>query len=190
MGALFRDSRHKIERANQYFSELKSAILRLQKDYTSSVFTHTDTGVQELLHQIPNLERSLLKLSLIVGDAVHNLHAALDFAWISTIERNLPGTKTEHSKFPIRKSKKELEDALHGIEIDTTFPTLYRRIMSDIQPYEQGRSGVIYVLHELDILDKHLLLLELTPHAGIRSIVIRDQSGEVFRGSGMTVEGP
>src|SRR5712692_9389078 len=90
MCAIFREARLKIDRANKHIADLKVAILALENTKSSTVQLNTKTGFQELIHAVPNLENACLNLSLIVGDAVHKLRTALDFVWVSTIERHVP----------------------------------------------------------------------------------------------------
>ena len=118
MTAQFRDARLKVERANKHIADLESAIEALEHTCTSTIEYRPDGG-QSLKHEIPEFRDALERLSLIVGDAIHNLHAAFDFAWQSTIKRLLPDKVSDSTKFPSRKTRQEVEAALHGIEIDT-----------------------------------------------------------------------
>ena len=189
MSALFRDARLKIERAKKHIAELKTAIISLEESQTSALKQDEKAGIQELTHTSPKLNQSLLEFSLIVGDAVHNLHTALDFAWANIIEAKIPSAKSDSTKFPVRPTREILEGCLHGIKVDVICPALLEIIVSKIQPYEGGQNGVIWTLHRLDISDKHLLLLELTPRTAIRGLVLRDNNGDIFRGHGMPVQG-
>jgi hypothetical protein len=189
MSTLFRDARLKIDRANKHVADIKAIILSLEKTYTVTVEENAKTGFQDLIHAIPKFEDRMLDLSLILGDAVHNLHAALDFAWVSTIERIGPSILDARPKFPVYPIKEELKGALKKRKVDIASPALFDLIMSNIQPYERGQSGVTYVLHALDISDKHLLLLELKPNVGIKGIVIQDKDGEILHGGGTPVQG-
>ena len=58
----------------------------------------------------------------MIGDAIHILRTALDFAWIATLGHfNIP---TNHfAKFPIRPSEKELTTALQGEMYMSPAPT-------------------------------------------------------------------
>ena len=101
---------------------------------------------------MPDLDVTLQNLSLIVGDAIHNLRAALDFAWFDTIERlGIPKSSRDTRKFPIRKTRQDLEATLHGLDIDTLFPDLFKLLVFDIKPYEGPDTSVVWILHNLDI---------------------------------------
>jgi hypothetical protein len=113
----------------------------------------------------------------------------LDFAWFSTINRHLPDKISDYTKFPVGKSRPDLERALHGIEVDTRCKALFDCMVSVIQPYHGGNNSVIRTLHDLDISDKHLLLLELTPNAAIENMALRDESGQIYERIRVPVEG-
>jgi hypothetical protein len=61
--------------------------------------------------------------------------------------------------------------------------------MSKIQPYNGGHNGAVWTLHDLDISDKHLFPLGLEPYGHITGIAVRDQHGELHRGTGQSAEG-
>jgi len=191
MGALFRDARLKIDRAKKHIADMQTAILVLEKSKTATVQRNTETRYQELVHDIPGWETALLNMSLIAGDALHNLRVALDYAWASAIERYVPNAVSGFNKFPVLRTRKEVEAALCGIKIDTACPALFDAVLSEIsnvQPYERGQNGVIWALHQLDIFDKHLLLLGLRPFAGIKGIVVKDADGDVVHGPTLGTE--
>jgi len=114
----------------------------------------------------------------------------LDFAWYSTLSKCVPDKISDFTKFPVRDSKQALEGALHGIELDSRCKRLFDCIVSDIQPYKGGHNQVIWTIHELDISDKHLLLLELAPQGYISGIALRDKAGQVHRGNSMAIQSP
>jgi hypothetical protein len=130
-----------------------------------------------------------LQLSLISGDALHNLHTALDYAWVATLNKHVPTANLDYAKFPVRETRKELEDALNGIQINaTTQLKIFEVLMSSVQPYDGGKNGVVYTLHKIDIRDKHLLRLGIEPIAGISDIVVEKGDGEIVHGFGATVQ--
>lgn len=187
MSTEFRDARLKIKRAKQHFEETKTAILALENSYISAT-KKNEHGITELIHEVPDCESQLLNLSLIVGDALHNLHSALDFAWASVIKKWVPNACSDNTKFPFRSDGPNLEGALHGIKVDIVCPALFRVVVNNIQPYIGGKGARLRALHELDILDKHLLLLGLTPNAEITGISVRDTNGQIYRGNATSVE--
>lgn len=188
MSVFYKDTRLKIKRAEEHIRNVYAAILALENSCTVTVEQRPDGG-QTLKHEIPDFRAALDDISLIVGDAVHNLRTALDFSWYSTIERLLPDKISDATKFPVRRDRKNVEGALHGIEVDTRCQTLFDLIMVRIQPYERGHNEAVWTLHNIDIFDKHLLLLDLDPTGYIKGIGVRNENGELYRGNSMPASG-
>lgn len=112
--------------------------------------------------------------SAMIGDAVHNLRAALDLVYWQLVEVN---GKTPNT-----------DDAFRISDSETAFnngavPKIRRRagakaleiIRDTVKPYKGGNNA-LWALHKLDIIDKHRLLLVVAsanPH-----IVISIQGSE------------
>jgi hypothetical protein len=54
----------------------------------------------------------------------------------------------------------------------------------------RAKVSVIWTIHNLDISDKHLLLLELEPMADISEIIVQKPDGEIVRGFGGAIRSP
>jgi hypothetical protein len=94
---------------------------------------------------------------LIIGDAIHNLRAALDHATYEMI--TLAGTvPSKWVRFPFRDTKDELKAALNGSDIRIGGAWFVDLIVDNIKPYKGG-DDLLCALHELDIVDKHRLLI-------------------------------
>lgn len=185
---LYRDARLKIERAKKHIADFTASMVAVEDACTATIEYHQKGG-ESLIHEIPNHRNALENLSLIAGDAIHNLRSALDFAWRSTISRCLPDKLSDSTKFPVRETREGVQAALHGIEVDTRCVPLFECIMSKIQPYKGGHNQAVWTLHDLDISDKHLLLLGLDPIGHITGIAVRDENGELQRGDSMAAKG-
>ena len=106
----------KLERANKHIFDLNIAIRSLENTYTATVEHNLDTGHQELKHMFPDFENVALRLGLIIGDAIHNLHSALDFAWMSTLKKHVPLANFTKAKFPVYDTREALEGALNELK--------------------------------------------------------------------------
>jgi hypothetical protein len=188
MATIFRDARLKIDRADKHISDLKEAILRLEDTYTSTIKIDRDSGHQGVIYTFPKFQDALIQLSPIVGDAIHNIHAALDFAYSAAVKSLIPSEVSKFTKFPVYPTREKLERVLKGRDIHVSCPILFKTIIDEIQPYEGGQAGVINVLHDLDISDKHIVLLELLPTSWVHGIIMRDEKGEASARS-MLVKG-
>ena len=122
------------------------------------------------------------------------MKSALDFAWHCALSINAPTSyQRNYAKFPVLETRDAVINALNGIHINpSSNPSIYNAIVTDIQPYKDGGqlASAIYILHDLDITDKHLLALGLQPLAGIEGIVVEDENGETIHGFGATTEAP
>jgi hypothetical protein len=188
MSTLYKDARLKVQRAKKHIADFTARMIALENTCIATV-EHHEQGGQSLIHEIPDVGNALDNLSLIAGDAIHNLRSALDFAWYSTISRCLPDWLSDNTKFPVRETRENVEGALHGIEVDTRCIPLFECIMTQIQPYKGGHNSAVWTLHNLDISDKHLLLLGLDPVGHTAGITVRDASGELHHGSSMAAKG-
>ena len=114
--------------------------------YTDYVVEHVD--------EVPTT------LVLILGDAVHNLRAVLDHIAAALVRAN---GQTKTDIFPICDSESRFQD--WGMRrIKRMSPADQERIRF-IKPYLGGRD-LLWALHQLDITDKHKLLITSIQCAG------------------------
>lgn len=98
--------------------------------------------------------------STVLGDAIHNLRAALDHAYCILVEAN-GHTVTRYTSFPIGKDRDSVAGSIKGQTDAKHGPsqTVRDAILNTIQPFEGGNGARLYSLHHLDITDKHALLI-------------------------------
>jgi len=174
----FESSRLKIKWANQHILDVQRLVSALPDLYEATVEINPVAGNPVIKHDLRDRTERMNKLALLIGDAVHNLKCALDYAWIETLSLRAPSLLTDFSKFPIYPDGDSLKGALVGREIDTTFGALYKLLISEIQPYS-GANDAIYALHYLNIRDKHKLLTPIVEFAAIEGIELENERGEV-----------
>ncbi|MGA2325430.1 MAG: hypothetical protein ABSH05_04015 [Bryobacteraceae bacterium] len=182
---VFRDSKLKIERANQHILELNTALNEFigTDFYSLGVAKDPQTGNHVLKFGIT---KSLPeRLPLIIGDALHNLRSALDFI-ASELVRRANGSM-KYIKFPIRDTRKEVEAALLRGEIRVAHPDVITCILDEIKPYKGGNDALC-ALHDLDIADKHLLLIPVVSVAALTHVHAR-AGNSVFEDCTFTVIG-
>jgi len=170
--------RLKIERAKHHIKELDTKLRAfLDTDfYALSVQADPGTGDNSLKFQIT--KSFPIETTLITGDAVHNLRSALDLAWAKLIRKRLPAIFDKFTKFPIRDSRNELIAALKGRKIHKSYPSLFDLVLS-IKPYKGGNDA-LFALHELDILDKHRLLLPVVGVVALHGVDAEDDRNNRF----------
>jgi hypothetical protein len=173
----YAQARLKITRADNHIAKANVIISSLPDLYTLNI-VDDPSGKQAVKYDLHNSVKIATDLALVVGDALHNLRTALDYAWIATIAKHAPSVLTDRTKFPIYPTCKELKGALNGVNIDSLAPELYKLIVDRIKPYQSGNDA-IYTLHRLDISDKHHLLIPLMSIATIEGIVLEDDKGNI-----------
>jgi hypothetical protein len=173
----FAAARHKIERANKHIADLEKVIFTLQNSYVATVERHESIRAQVIIYAIPDVPELGAAMALVIGDALHNLRTAIDYAYCGAIERHASTALDSYTKFPTAETREEVENRLRGRKIDILCPKLFERIATDIKPYTVGGNCLIKMLHDLDISDKHWLLIPVTRAVDARGIVVEDENG-------------
>jgi hypothetical protein len=178
----FADATLKIERAKKHIRDIEKRISGLEDSYSAVIDIHPKFGYKCIKYDFAD-KVAVKDISLLIGDALHNLKCALDYGWIIVLERHAPsaiGTKTQ---FPAHPSRDALQDALTRTKIDVLCASLFALMLTQIKPYPGGNNA-IWAVKELNILDKHRLLLPLITYAGIDGLEMEDERGELRKGSG------
>jgi hypothetical protein len=171
----FADCYLKIERAKQHVRDLHARMSKLTADDSYVITVEADANGGDDSIKLAAVEVVPGELLCIIGDAIHNLRTALDFA-MNHMVRN----PTKFTKFPVRDSRKELVDAINGGLKTYASEDIVKFIVDFVQPYPNGRGAVIWAIHGLDIEDKHGTLIahnELEFVSGMRGV---DQRGTEF----------
>src|SRR5258706_15448115 len=85
----FGNAHLKIERANKHIADIDKRLRASLDTHGPSLHLDGKTGEQFLYYSLT--DRYLRSdIALIVGDAIHNLKCALDFAWCDVIKRLYP----------------------------------------------------------------------------------------------------
>ncbi len=182
MSDAFHSARLKIDRTKHHIAELESIISALPNSYTATVEINPSGGNEVLKHDLRDRDKIIDDIALILGDAVHNLHCALDHAWMSVLTKLCPASINNQTKFPIFPVRDKVEAALRGVKIDSAAPVLFDYILNHITPYEGG-NGSVWGIHILDIDDKHRLLLPVIEFGSTQGIEVEDEHGKVVKGA-------
>jgi hypothetical protein len=154
--------RLKVARAREHVAELKrhgDAWLATD-DYTMV----SDEGSDRTVWRVRLKSQPPAELSLLVGDAVHNLRAALDHVVYFIAEAKagtLTPTAAANLQFPIvggraSTGKKKFEKQVRDHRLDGLTPNQISAIES-WQPYrwDDYRYHWLWFVHDLDRIDKH-----------------------------------
>ncbi len=185
MSPLFSGARLKIERANQHISELVTVLAFFSKEDFCRLSVEEDSNTRQHVIQLEMTKSLPITIPLVMGDIVHNLRSSLDLMFweVVTIAGQTP---TQYTKFPFRKTRDELVATLDGRKEQPLPAAIIGLIVDTIKPYPGGNDA-LYSLHQIDIMDKHKLLVPVLTIAGLTGVDMIDENGNAFYGTTLAV---
>jgi hypothetical protein len=151
--------RRKIERAKTHFDNLEAVKNRFiqSEPYTIGSEPDPKPGHEGLHRFFPTtLDEIDPDIALTAGDIIHNLRSALDHLACQLVE--VAGNSvSEQTMFPISKRDSINEPSFRG-QVQGMRQSAQDLIRS-AEPYKGGQGHFLWVLHKLDIADKHKTLL-------------------------------
>ncbi|TCJ26589.1 hypothetical protein E0X81_12830 [Halomonas sp. GDM18] len=111
--------------------------------------------------------------ALIIGDVLHNLRASLDHAyWDCTEKYAKSDGERRQIQFPIVSTHAALRDSvLPGLPVRVSHD--FALALEGLRPYRENGNILICAIHDLDVLDKHKLLVPTGNFTRIDSEMIR-----------------
>jgi hypothetical protein len=151
----------KIDRAKEHIIELDSAIRGFLDSKPYPFNTKRDAN-RRLIYYVSSMKPIPKHFATITGDAIQNLRSALDHLTWQLFLVGPQGTTTNRQvqrqvSFPIGCDAAGFASqlgTLRGIMRQDAITTL-----NGIQPYNGGKGHKLWVLHELNIIDKHRLFV-------------------------------
>lgn len=165
----FADSRLKIKRAKKHIADFRRLESRFRKRHPYSLITEENPDPAKTPDQFyvwrlrVNEVAPLETMSLIAGDALHNLRSALDLMACEAVRRN--GQSDEDVQFPVCYKPKSLKTAITNRHVERA-GRRFVAIVRALKPYKGGHP-IIRSLHDLDIIDKHRVRLAAVAGGGI-----------------------
>ncbi len=158
-------ARAKFTRAEKHRRELNGQITRFRERYSYTLSIEDDPGAHESVHEIRYGRRIPAQWQPILGDCLHNYRSALDhLVWEVC---RIHSTRNEHRQFPINVSRDQFLSRYRN-HIGVVPPTgRVATAFEALQPYKRANRPAegparhpLWLLHRLDILDKHRQMLE------------------------------
>jgi hypothetical protein len=172
---MFENAELKIHRANKHIEEFNSVLRRYVDENAHSVVIKFDPNFGCDVLEISAPENPLPReLPLIIGDAIHNLHAALDFIWyefVSTFAAPSP-----YTRFPFDQTKTGVANALTARKIPESHQAVAEFVLEGVKPYK-GSDTNIWAFHDLDITDKHEYLIPQLKFTSIWNVRAEAEDG-------------
>lgn len=157
----------KLERAKQHLRDFAEANKRFFDSNPYEIVIEDNPEADRREHRVIRAEAPPVELPLRAGDAIHNARSALDhLIWQLVIANNgQPDELT--TEFPIWRSEAKFKAGRPGKAYGIGKEAL--DILYGLQPYKGGNNS-LWLLHKLDIVDKHRLLLAVA--SAEQSVVI------------------
>ncbi|MEW5913022.1 MAG: hypothetical protein AB1814_10730 [Thermodesulfobacteriota bacterium] len=183
----FSGARLKIERANQHINELDSSIQRFINTNPYSIIIEKDPNSGNNVLGFDATKPLPREVTATLGDAIHNLRAALDLAvWDAICCAG--GTPTRDSCLPFGDTEDSLITAVNKRLKKIASKDICDLIIQGIKPYKGGNDA-LYGLHRLDIMDKHQKPIITIKVVRLDSVRARDSRNNVIDGCSFLVRG-
>jgi hypothetical protein len=149
MGDLFRESKVKLTRADQFIDEVDAGL----RDYDSS------NPISAKFNAKGHLEINFKKIPpdvlAALGDAIHNMRTALDLMATELARINNESDKSVY--FPFADSKVEFPKQISKKNFQRAGDDAVA-LLKQFEPYTGG-NNLLRAIHDLDIRDKHINIL-------------------------------
>jgi hypothetical protein len=177
---VFHEARLKIQRAVEHINDLNVILGEFSKRQTHEVVIEHDPNGGDDLLKVRATETLPDSFTLTLGDALHNLRTSLDYA-IAEIEFTTTGSRSDYTRFPVDQSRDALKARVEGGLAKRTSKQVIDCIVESVQPYTGGNGDFICSLNDLDIEDKHRLLIAKTEFKYVDGIILINDQGKEIR---------
>jgi len=144
----------KLGRADQHIHDLNRAVSAYLNQRPFKLVRRFDPEAGKLSLSVKTDIPVPAEISLILGDAIHNLRAVLDFTYFAIISRYTANEK--NIQFPIYRPDNKKD--VFGRRLVKLAPKEVAAAIEKCQPEPDGQYS-IYELDILDVADKHKLLI-------------------------------
>jgi hypothetical protein len=152
----------KLSRAEQHIDDLEAAIIAFHRTNPYPIITEDDPQTGKRIARVGDEIATIPStIPLILGDAVHAIRSSLDHFAYAADPAQAGKTKTA---FPIWRNetvpaRKELKSLL-GRQIGRASEPLKKALLA-LEPYQGGHGEKLWLIDQLDIIDKHRLLVTI-----------------------------
>jgi hypothetical protein len=197
----------KLERAGEHVEAVKECVENWLGTEAYSISREIDPKLGDTVRRAQITDSPPQRLSLLIGDALHNLRTALDHVVYALAEGHTPSALTPEvaSKlmFPIIGNENCKGKPAKGSDIFANVkgtwlagvPAQAVSFIESEQPYYYDPTGIDYkwtalwMLHDLERIDKHRRLHVTTAWLGLQYLTIPEHAGPP-RVTYSRVEGP
>jgi hypothetical protein len=145
----------KFARARVHLDELDAQLREYLDSEQFAVMEQEDASTGDLLTRVHVARQPPAEMSVVIGDVVHNARSALDHLAWHLVERD-GGSPDKHTYFPAGETKSNFASAVKDSLRHASAVTRDRVRALAVHP---GGDEDLWLLHQLDIEDKHRLLI-------------------------------
>jgi hypothetical protein len=179
--------RLKIDRAQHHFNDLHARIrdqLHPKEDAKPiKPAIEVDQKKRHIIVRQPKSEPLDPSLQLIIGDCIHNLRSALDHLVVQLAIANGAGSAAaSKTAFPVYLTSGEFNSFVRR-KVAPFISTASLAEIEDFQPYKRTNmpeTDILWLLSQLDIIDKHRLLVVVLRKFKPVSFEIKLPDGKAF----------
>ena len=170
----------KIRRASTLIQELIS-LLKHKRAFIYALETNTIIGQRATFAK--RNEDVIIEIATICGDIIHNVRSSLDHAYWDIVSPFPASEKERRSlQFPFSEEEEGLEKAVKKRLADRVSQAFFKAII-DLKPHGgQNGNEDLFLIHRLDIFDKHKLLIPTGNFVSISSNDLISQVPDFPRG--------
>lgn len=172
-------------RAKQHINDLNRAVDAYLAERPMRVVRGQYPKTGEIKFFIKTEKTPPEELSLILGDAVHNLRSALDLLIFAMVGDQAP--QPERVLFPFSKDAKGLGSTIANRQVHIASKEVIDELHA-LKPYPGGNE-LLSGLHALDVRDKHHLILTVGRAAQMTGDELGAITGMAFAGPGVITFG-
>lgn len=183
----FPASRKKVERATKHIHDLNELLASFTQSNFYSVSIQEHNGINWLHVDVDKSTFPTIDAALIIGDALHNLKSALDILYFQATHETA-GVTDHRTRFPIRQDRQKLVAAINGglkqksLADNPSARAIQDVLINVVKAYQTGNRS-LWALHDMNIMDKHQLLIPVFDFVRFSDIRLEDDKNKVFLAS-------
>ncbi len=160
----------KVKRAEKHYTELEY-LFKKKRPFGYFLETNCKTGEKSTFAK--RNEDVANEASLIIGDILHNLRSSIDHAyWNCTEVHAKSDDERKRIQFPITQTETHLTNSILP-KISSMVSEDFAQTVARLNPYREGGNALLCAIHDLDVIDKHKLLIPTGNFTKISSSMIQ-----------------
>lgn len=180
----------KLERVNETIHVIRGEVESYLAEDSIRLTNVHNNGGKEYAFVATELVAPPVRLAVLAGEVVHHLRSTLDHLVCALVTKS-GGAVTRKHQFPMSDTAAKYQKAcndgmIKGVSVSA------EKIIRSLQPFNNAKpqSASFYVMHELDIADKHRLLLVVASVGKVGQEIVVDWDPEIAKQTGNTDNTP